>query len=101
MIQFNFPLFEQKERISRSMLAEKTGLPKSTVVAFWERGSLKPETLQLIEKKTKKKLDEFIVPAVRTQVIFKTHKIRTHETKPTKKGIHNERRKNKTSKASR
>lgn len=60
LIAFDFRRFEIEERVSRQVLADKLKIPKSTVVSFWSRGSLKPETLKLMEQKLKKDLSSFI-----------------------------------------
>jgi len=60
MIGFDFEKFALEKRLSRQGIADKLGVGYQTLIAMWNRGTIKPELLKKLETKLKDNLDRFI-----------------------------------------
>jgi len=60
MIPFDFEKFGFAKLVSRTMLATKLGIPKSTVIQMWSRKTVKPEVLSQM-KRFWKDVEDFII----------------------------------------
>lgn len=59
MIKFDYKQFAIEKRVDRIMVSNKVGIPYKTLCLMWNRGTLKMETLNMLEKEFGK-LSKFI-----------------------------------------